>query len=271
MVRFLAWLDRSVGSVTVTERSAQNKLDECRAMGEHFLEPSFNSIPAYQANGAMMHYSASDDRPVELHREGFFLIDSGGNYFDGTTDITRTQSFGGLSERACRDYTLVLRGMTNLTRAVFLKGAHGCNLDVLARAPLWEDGLNYNCGTGHGIGFFLNVHEGPQNFSQSLTKAALEPGMLITNEPGVYREGEYGIRIENILLVVEKESTDSGTFYAFETLTLCPINTKPVQVELLRPEERQWLNDYHQDVYDKLSPHLDEDDRLWLEQATAAL
>lgn len=195
-------------------------------------------------------------------------MDSGGQYLGGTTDITRTFHFGSPSERERRDYTLVLKAVIRLTQSRFLKGSTGANLDIMARGVLWQYGLDYKCGTGHGVGMCLNVHEGPQNFSQNPAEVALKPGMVITNEPGIYREGKYGIRIENIMQVVEIKQNEFGTFYGFETLTLAPIATNMLNIEMLTPEEIEWLNDYHQQCMNLLAPELTTAEQECLKQAT---
>ena len=216
----------------------------------------------------MMHYSATEKSAYELKEEGLFLVDSGGQYLDGTTDITRTFVLGNITEEEKRDFTLVLKGHINLANAKFLKGATGGNLDVLARGPLWQYGLDYKCGTGHGVGFFLNVLEGPQGIRPYGYNVVLEPGMILTNEPGVYKEGKFGIRIENIMVVVEDETNDNGEFYRFDTISYCPIDLNGVKVELLNDDEKAWLNNYHKKVYDNLSPYLNEEEKEVLKMET---
>jgi len=218
-----------------------------------------------------MHYQATEENHYVLKREGMLLIDSGGQYLDGTTDITRTIILGPISDEERRDYTLTLKGNINLARAKFLNEATGSNLDILARLPLWEYGIDYKCGTGHGVGYFLSVHEGPQRISQVPNNIKLRSGMVITNEPGVYREGKYGIRIENELLVVEDQKTESGQFLKFDVLTLCPIDLEGVDVQLLSLEEKHWLNRYHKLVYDTLSPFLTDEEKEWLKKETRAI
>ncbi len=268
MVKFLYWLDENNGKIKITEMSAAEKLAEIRSKGKNFVDLSFTSISAYMANAAMMHYSPSHENETELKPEGFYLIDSGGNYLDGTTDITRTVCLGPVSDVMKRDFTLVLMSHIDLSQAHFLKGSTGANLDILARHPMWQEGLDYKCGTGHGVGFFLNVHEGPQNFSQHLINVPLKPGMITTNEPGIYKENQYGIRTENTLLCVEDQKTDSGQFYKFEVISFCPIDLDAILPEMLSKKQRDWLNDYHQEVYKKLSFHLDEEERKWLKIQT---
>ena len=268
MVKFIKYLKETVGKEKVTEITASEKLSELRSQGELAKGDSFGTIAGYKEHAAMMHYSATPESDYELKEEGLFLVDSGGQYLDGTTDITRTFVLGNITEEEKRDFTLVLKGHINLSKAKFLKGATGCNLDVLARGPLWEKGLDYKCGTGHGVGFFLNVHEGPQGIRPNGNTVPLEPGMILTNEPGVYKEGKFGIRIENIMVVVREESNDCGEFYRFETISYCPIDLNGVDVTLLNNDEKEWLNSYHKKVYDKLSPYLNNDEKELLKIET---
>jgi Xaa-Pro aminopeptidase len=269
MVRFLIWLEKEICEGKVTECSAADRLEALRRDCTECVDLSFPSISAYGPNAAITHYSPQPETCAVLEPKGFYLIDSGGQYPGGTTDITRTLALGKLSDEQQIDYTLVLKGMINLSRARFLKGAAGNNLDVLARQPLWAHGLDYKHGTGHGVGYYLNVHEGPQNVSQAgQSDTPLEPGMVLTIEPGVYKEGRYGIRTENMVEVEEDGETESGTFYCFSTLTLCPIDTTPLKHELLASVEIEWLNAYHKTVFEKLSPHLKEDEVAWLDART---
>lgn len=261
MVKFIKYLKETVGKEKVTEITASEKLSELRSQGELAKGDSFGTIAGYKEHAAMMHYSATPESDYELKEEGLFLVDSGGQYLDGTTDITRTFVLGNITEEEKRDFTLVLKGHINLSKAKFLKGATGCNLDILARGPLWEKGLDYKCGTGHGVGFFLNVHEGPQGIRPNGNTVPLEPGMILTNEPGIYKEGKFGIRIENIMVVVREESNDCGEFYRFETISYCPIDLNGVDVALLNNDEKEWLNNYHKKVYEKLSPYLNNDEK----------
>ncbi|HHV39341.1 MAG TPA: aminopeptidase P family protein [Tepidimicrobium sp.] len=271
LVKFLYWLDKNVGNRPITEISAAEKLEEFRREQEGFIGPSFDTIAAYRENAAMMHYSADEDSNYELKREGMFLVDSGGQYYDGTTDITRTIVLGNITEEEKRDYTLTLKGHINLINARFLYGATGTHLDILARYPLWQEGLDYKSGTGHGIGFLLNVHEGPHRISPVLNDVKLEKGMIVTIEPGVYKEGKHGIRIENVVVVDEDIETESGKFMRFETISYCPIDLDGIDVELLTKEERVWLNVYHQEVYDKLSPYLNDNEKKWLDERTRSI
>lgn len=269
LVKFLYWLDNNVGKINITEVSAAEKLEEFRKEQEGFIEPSFDTIAAYKENAAMMHYKAEEGKSnYDLKKEGMFLIDSGGQYLDGTTDITRTIVLGDITQEEKRDFTLTLKGHINLIDARFLYGATGSNLDVLARYPLWQEGIDYKSGTGHGIGFLLNVHEGPHRISPIPNNVRLEKGMVVTIEPGVYRAGKYGIRIENVAVVVEDIETDSGQFMKFETISYCPIDLEAVDVEMLTDKERKWLNDYHEKVYQKLSPFLNEEEKEWLKNKT---
>lgn len=269
LVKFLYWLDNNVGKINITEVSAAEKLEEFRKEQEGFIEPSFDTIAAYKENAAMMHYKAEEGKSnYDLKKEGMFLIDSGGQYLDGTTDITRTIVLGDITQEEKRDFTLTLKGHINLIGARFLYGATGSNLDVLARYPLWQEGIDYKSGTGHGIGFLLNVHEGPHRISPIPNNVRLEKGMVVTIEPGVYRAGKYGIRIENVAVVVEDIETDSGQFMKFETISYCPIDLEAVDVEMLTDKERKWLNDYHKEVYEKLSPFLNEEEKEWLKNKT---
>jgi Xaa-Pro aminopeptidase len=268
MVRFLYWLDKSIGKANVTEISAADMLEKYRNQQEHFIGLSFDTIAGYKDHAAMMHYKAAPETQYELKAEGMYLIDSGGQYLDGTTDITRTIVLGKLSNEEKRDFTLVLKGHIALASAKFLYGATGSNLDILARQPIWEMGIDYKCGTGHGVGFMLNVHEGPQNISQKPNTVILEKGMVITNEPGIYREGKYGIRTENVLLVALDENTEFGQFMKFETISYCPIDIEGIDVNLLNEKEKQWLNSYHRKVYDLISCHLNEEEREWLKKET---
>jgi len=271
MVKFLHWLDTNLGKEKITEISASEKLAQLRSEGENFKGLSFGTIAGYKEHAAMMHYSSTPETDVELQKEGMFLVDSGGQYLGGTTDITRTMVLGNLTPEEKRDFTLVLKGVIDLSMAKFLYGCTGTNLDVLARGPLWQYGIDYKCGTGHGVGFFLNVHEGPHGIRNNYVSAVLEEGMNVTNEPGVYKQGRHGIRIENILVVRKDEETESGQFMNFETITFCPIDLDGIVVEMLTTEERAWLNNYHKEVYEKLSPSLNEEQRAWLKYNTRAI
>ena len=272
MVKFIKWLKENVGKINMTEISASDKLEEIRANGEKFKGLSFNTIAGYKDHAAMMHYSATEESQYELNSEGMLLIDSGAQYLDGTTDITRTFILGSITEEEKRDFTLVLKSHIALATTIFLKGTNGCNLDAIARRPLWKYGMDYKCGKGHGVGFFLNVHEGPQGIRPFGNTIALEPGMILTNEPGVYKENKHGIRTENTLLVTKAFKNDEmGEFYKFDTISYCPIDLEGVDVSLLDEEEREWLNNYHRTVYEKLSPYLNEEEKKFLEKETRSI
>ncbi|WP_234117498.1 aminopeptidase P family protein [Clostridium hydrogenum] len=269
MVKFLKWLKTSVGKEDITEISASDKLEELRRQGKLCVGLSFGTIAGYKEHAAMMHYSATEKTQYTLKNEGFLLVDSGGQYYNGTTDITRTIVLGKLTEEEKRDFTLVLKSNIALDSAKFLYGISGYSIDVLARQPIWKYGLDYKCGTGHGVGFFLNVHEGPQRISCShRNDVTLEEGMIVTDEPGIYKEGKHGIRTENMLIVTKAEKTEFGQFMEFETLTFCPIDLEGIVVEMLTEDEKQWLNNYHKMVYEKLAPHLTEDEKTWLKEQT---
>ena len=269
MVRFMKWLKENLGKVEISEISASDKLEEFRALGELFRGISFDTIAAHKEHGAMMHYFPTKETDYKLDKKGFLLVDSGGQYLDGTTDITRTFVLGDLTDEEKRDFTLVLKSHINLMTTRFLKGTTGSNVDIRARGPLWDNGIDYKCGTGHGIGFFLNVHEGPQSISPVPNKIALEPGMIVTNEPGVYKEGKHGIRTENVMLVVNDiTSEEFGQFYKFEVISLCPIDLNGIDSDLLSKEEKKWLNDYHKNVFDTLSPYLSNEEKEFLRNET---
>lgn len=270
LVKFFHWLDKNVGKMEITEVSASEKLEEFRREQEGFIEPSFDTIAAYKENAAMMHYKAEEGKSnYALKKEGMFLVDSGGQYMEGTTDITRTVVLGEISEEEKRDFTLTLKGHINLIDARFLYGSTGSNVDVLCRYPLWQEGLDYKCGTGHGIGYLLNVHEGPHRIAVATNNVVLEKGMVVTIEPGVYKGGKHGIRTENVVVVTDDIETEyGGKFMKFEILSYVPIDLEAVDVEMLTEKERNWLNNYHKEVYDKLSPYLNDEEREWLKAET---
>ncbi|ATP39819.1 peptidase M24 [Solibacillus sp. R5-41] len=267
MVKFIKWLKNAVNNEEITEIAAEEKLENFRKAQEGYVGTSFDTIAGYQEHAAMMHYKANEETQFTLKNEGLFLIDSGGQYYDGTTDITRTIVLGILTDEQKRDYTLVLKGFIALSAVKYLYGTTGGNLDILARQPIWQHGIDYKCGTGHGVGFFLNVHEGPQSIRNN-NHVPLEEGMVITNEPGIYLEGKYGIRIENLMLVVEDEKTEFGQFMKFETITYCPIDLAGINKDMLTESEKQWLNNYHQEVYSKLAPYLNDEESEWLREET---
>ncbi|WP_315079223.1 aminopeptidase P family protein [uncultured Clostridium sp.] len=269
MVKFLKWLKENVGKENITEVTVADKLLELRSKGDLFVEESFGTIAGYKDHAAMMHYSATKESAYELKPEGILLVDSGGQYLDGTTDITRSFILGKLTDEEKKDFTLVLKSHINLMKAKFLKETTGSNLDVLARTILWDEGMDYKCGTGHGVGFFLSVHEGPQSIRPIPNNIALEPGMILTNEPGVYKEGKHGIRTENVMLVANDIKNDEGgEFYKFEVMSYCPIDLEGVDKSLLTEIERKWLNNYHAETYSKLSPYLNDEEKNFLKNAT---
>lgn len=272
MTKFYIWLEKALASgEKVTETSAAAKLTAFRSDQDLYVTDSFGTICGYKEHGAIVHYSATPESDAVLGNDGLLLIDSGAQYFDGTTDITRTWTLGNPTEAQKKDYTRVLKGHISLAKCKFPQGTRGSQVDILARKALWDCGTNYLHGTGHGIGHFLNVHEGPQNIRMEENPVPLQPGMVISNEPGLYRAGEYGIRTENLLLVREDSETEFGKFYGFETLTLCPIDKELIIVPMLSAREHAWLNKYHQTVYDALSPHLDEEEKAWLKAKTAEI
>lgn len=268
LIEFHFWLKNYVGNVGVNEFIAGEKLAEFRSFQEGFQGESFPPIVGYKSHGAIVHLSVSENDALPLQKEGVLLFDSGGQYLQGTTDITRTVALGNVTELQKKDFTLVLKGMIALTNAKFPVGTKGCNLDILARKSLWDNGINYGHGTGHGVGHFLNVHEGPMSIRQDYSPIAIEPGMVLSNEPAMYRIGEYGIRIENLIVCVEKEETEFGKFLGFETLTLCPIDTTLITSKLLNSDEIIWLNKYHEIVREKLKPHLRKELHNYLNELT---
>ena len=283
MVKFLKWLEDAgysakaeksgdsgktgdPGASVVTELSADRQLTALRAEQPLFRDISFDTIAGYGAHGAIVHYEATPETDVLLKPEGLLLLDSGAQYMDGTTDITRTIALGPLTEEMKRVYTLVLKGHIQIELAKFPSGISGTQLDVLAKQAMWREGYSYLHGTGHGVGTYLSVHEGPHQIRMEWKPAPLVAGMTVTDEPGIYLEGRFGVRIENTLLIVPYMKTEVGEFLQFESLTLCPIDTAPILTELMAPEELQWLNDYHRRVYDSLSPHLNDGERAWLSE-----
>ena len=269
MVRFLRWLEEAVPAGGVTELSVARELDRFRAQGQLYRGPSFEPIVGYRAHGAIVHYEATEESSFAIHGEDLLLVDSGGQYLDGTTDITRTVALGRPTAEQRVRFTLVLKGHIQIALAPFPRGTSGGQLDVLARRALWDAGLNYGHGTGHGVGAFLCVHEGPHSISPTARSVPLEPGMVVSNEPGYYKDGAYGIRIENLVTVVE--DPDRQGFLRFSNLTLCPIDRNLVEPDMLSPGEREYLNTYHTRVRDTLSPLVDGKDRAWLDQATEPL
>ena len=271
LVRFLKWLEEAVPAGRETEISVDRKLHEFRAAQPLYMGESFDTIAGYKEHGAIVHYEATPETDVALKPEGFLLLDSGAQYLDGTTDITRTIALGNLTEEEKLDYTLILKGHIALAMAVFPEGTRGAQLDVFARMPIWQQHMNYLHGTGHGVGHFLNVHEGPQSIRMNENPIPLQPGMITSNEPGVYKAGSHGIRTENLVLTVPAGKGMFGNYLKFETITLCPICRKGIIKELLTAEEIKWLNKYHQTVYEKLAPDLNNDEREWLKEACKAI
>jgi Xaa-Pro aminopeptidase len=271
MVMFLRWLKPAVEAGGQTEISVDKMLTALRAEQPLFRGISFDTIAGYQAHGAIVHYEATPETDVALKPEGFLLLDSGAQYLDGTTDITRTIALGPLTEEQKRVYTLVLKGHIQVELCKFPSGASGTQLDILAREAMWREGLNYLHGTGHGVGSYLNVHEGPHQLRMEWKPAPLVEGMTVTDEPGIYLAGKFGVRIENTLLITPYKETEFGKFLQFESLTLCPIDKLPIIKEMLLDEEVEWLNGYHQRVLDMLSPYLSEDEAEWLREACAPI
>ncbi|NML59476.1 aminopeptidase P family protein [Chryseobacterium cheonjiense] len=271
MVKFLYWLTHNAGKEPMTEYSIGEKLRGFRAEGENFVGESFGSIVGYKDNGAIMHYSAKSEGSKEVTNDASILVDSGGQYLEGTTDITRTFALGAVSEEFKINSTLVLQGMIRLSMVKFPKGTRGVQLDAIARLPLWMHGKDFNHGTGHGVGSFMNVHEGPQNIRKDMNPQELLPGMVCSNEPGYYVEGEYGIRHENLIAVRESETTDSGTFYEFETLTFCPFFKDTIVKEILSEEEILWLNNYHETCAEKIGPHLEGEVKEWFNELVSPI
>lgn len=268
MVRFIMWLKKEVHNNSLEEADMHDMLASLRNTMPHSVCPSFYTIAGYMENAALMHYAPQKGASKKLKPEGMLLVDTGGQYLDGTTDITRTIMLGNTSYEQRYDFTYVLKAHIALSRARFLYGSSGANVDILARQPLWSVGLDYKCGTGHGVGYFLSVHEGPQGFGQTTPQVKLEPGMIITNEPGVYKEGQWGIRIENTMLVVEDETINNNRFLRFETISYCPIELNAIEKPLLTTEEINWLNAYHEAVYSNVAPLLNPEEKAWLRQAT---
>ena len=274
MVKFLKWLSAYVGKPEISELSEisiDQRLTAFRAEQLLYRDISFDTIAGYGPHGAIVHYEATPETDVPLQPKGMLLLDSGAQYLDGTTDITRTIALGPLSDEEKRAYTLVLKGHIQIELCKFPSGASGTQIDILARKDMWREGLNYLHGTGHGVGTYLNVHEGPHQFRMEWKPAPLVAGMTITDEPGIYLEGKFGVRIENTLLMIPYKETAFGKFLQFESLTLCPIDKTPIVRSMLLPEEIDWLNAYHQHVFDTLSPHLDADETVWLREACAPI
>lgn len=274
VTKFMHWLKKNVGKTEITEISAAEKLEEFRKEQEGYLWQSFEPICGSGEHAAIVHYAATPETNIPVVTDGLFLTDTGGGYMEGSTDITRTFAFGKLTDRMITDFTTVLLCNLRLARAVFMHGTCGYNLDILARMPAWERGINYNHGTGHGVGYLMNIHEAPSGFRIAIRereKAVIEPGMVITDEPGIYIEGSHGIRTENELLVYEKETTEYGQFLCFEPITYVPIDLDAVNPDMLTKEDKEQLNAYHAKVYELVSPHLDEEEKEWLKEYTRAI
>ena len=274
LTKFIYWLKKNVGKIPMTELSAEEKLYSFRAQQENFIDNSFDPIISYGVHAAINHYSATPETDIPIEPRSFLLADTGGNYYEGTTDTTRTIVMGPVTDEQKKFFTAVLRGMLNLGNAKFRYGCTGVNLDYLARGPLWELGQDFNHGTGHGVGYLLNVHEGPNSFRWKVVpgnNAVLEEGMITSDEPGYYVEDGYGIRHENMIVCKKAEKTQFGQFMCFEFLTLVPFDLDAVVPEQMTAHERELLNNYHAQVYEKISPYLDEDEKAWLKEATRAI
>ena len=276
LTEFIYWVKTNVGKIPITEYSAAMKLDSMRAEIPGFIELSFPTISAYNANAAMAHYEATEDNCAEVKAQGLLLVDSGGTYMGGTTDVTRTMAVGEISDEIRRHYTATVAGMLRIAKANFLEGCSGKNVDILARGPLWDMGIDYKHGTGHGIGYILNVHEGPQNirwrYASGADEAALLPGMIVSDEPGVYIQDSHGIRIENILEVVAGQENEYGRFLHFEHLTYAPIDLDAIDTKYMSAEDVKNLNEYHAAVYEKVSPYISDENILaWLREATKSI
>ncbi|MDQ8006584.1 MAG: aminopeptidase P family protein [Pedobacter sp.] len=271
MTKFFKWVKENIGKVEITELSSAEVLKNFRAEQDGFVGESFNTIAGYKAHGALPHYAATPESDVAISADGLFLVDSGGQYLYGTTDITRVIPMGNNTDEESTDYTLVLKAMIEGCKTRFPKGTCGYQIDAITRRPMWDYALNYGHGTGHGVGYYLNVHEGPHVFNASATPIAIELGTITSIEPGIYRNGKHGIRIENLVLTIKDEHNEFNEFYAFESLTLAPIDTTLVKKELLEVSHINWLNNYHQEVYEKVSPLLNEDEKSFLKEMTKAI
>ena len=276
VTKFMYWMKTNVGKIKITELSAAEKLESFRKEQEGYIHDSFEPICAYKDHAAMMHYAPTPETDVEVLPEGLFLNDTGGGYYEGSTDITRTFVMGPISGELKTHFTAVVRAMMNLARAKFLYGCYGFNLDVLARGPVWDLGIDFKCGTGHGVGYLLNIHEPPTGFRWQIVKSKnehhkIEEGMVLTDEPGIYIEGSHGIRIENELISRKAEKTEFGQFMDFETITFVPIDLDGIAPDEMTKFEREWLNNYHAQVYEKIAPHLTEEEKEWLKEYTRAI
>lgn len=276
VTKFMYWMKTNVGKMKITELSASAKLESLRKEQDGYIHDSFEPICAYKDHAAMMHYAPTPETDVDVLPEGLFLNDTGGGYYEGSTDITRTFVMGAISDELKTHFTAVVRAMMNLSRAKFLYGCYGFNLDVLARGPVWDLGIDFKCGTGHGVGYLSNIHEPPTGFRWQIVKSKnehhkLEEGMVLTNEPGVYIEGSHGIRIENEMITHMAEKNEFGQFMNFETITFAPIDLDGIAPDEMTKFEREWLNNYHAQVYEKIGPHLTEEEREWLKEYTRAI
>lgn len=276
VTKFMYWMKTNVGKMKITELSASAKLESLRKEQDGYIHDSFEPICAYKDHAAMMHYAPTPETDVDVLPEGLFLNDTGGGYYEGSTDITRTFVMGPISDELKTHFTAVVRAMINLSRAKFLYGCYGFNLDVLARGPVWDLGIDFKCGTGHGVGYLSNIHEPPTGFRWQIVKSKnehhkLEEGMVLTDEPGIYIEGSHGIRIENEMITHKAEKNEFGQFMNFETITFVPIDLDGIAPDEMTKFEREWLNNYHAQVYEKIGPHLNEEEREWLKEYTRAI
>ena len=276
VTKFMYWMKTNVGKMKITELSASAKLESLRKEQDGYIHDSFEPICAYKDHAAMMHYAPTPETDVDVLPEGLFLNDTGGGYYEGSTDITRTFVMGPISDELKTHFTAVVRAMMNLSRAKFLYGCYGFNLDVLARGPVWDLGIDFKCGTGHGVGYLSNIHEPPTGFRWQIVKSKnehhkLEEGMVLTDEPGIYIEGSHGIRIENEMITHKAEKNEFGQFMNFETITFVPIDLDGIAPDEMTKFEREWLNNYHAQVYEKIGPHLNEEEREWLKEYTKAI
>jgi Xaa-Pro aminopeptidase len=271
LVKFFCWIEENRGLIPMTEHSVAKRLQELRTQQDDYLGPSFSTIAAYNEHAALPHYSVTSETDTMIGETGILLVDSGGQYKGGTTDITRTVSLGNPTQQQKTDFTLVLKGHIALARTKFPFGTRGYQIDMQARKFLWERGCDYGHGTGHGVGYCLSVHEGPQTISPADNKSIIEAGMLLSNEPGIYREGEYGIRTENLVICYEDEETEFGHFLKFDTVSLCYIDKSLIDKSLLEKKEIDWINSYHSEVYEKLSPFLNDQEKIWLKEKTESI
>ncbi len=272
MCKFIYWLKKNVPLGNVSEISAAEKLVEFRAQMDGFLDQSFAPIFGYGEHGAIIHYSATEETNVVMKDKGLCLIDTGAHYYDGTTDVTRTVVLGELTKEEKEAFTIVLKGNLNLANTTFVYGTTGADIDCVARRPLWEKGMDFNHGTGHGVGYILGVHEGPQNISKnSKSKTKLEEGMIVSDEPGFYKEGKFGIRHENLLLCKKGIKNEYGQFMVFDVLTMVPFDSDGIDLSLMNEDEVDYLNNYHKKVYENISPYLNEEEKKWLKNSTKML